>query len=138
MTPKTRKYRFLEHTADIKFQAFGKNLNKAFENAALAVSNVISRGKSIAKKSKKSVELEGNDQKSLLYNFIDEIVYLIDAENFITSKAKVRITGNSLKAEFFGDKADRYNLDIVKASTYAEMFIKEEKGKATIQMVVDV
>jgi SHS2 domain-containing protein len=30
--------RFLEHTADTKFRAYGKNLNEVFENAALAFS----------------------------------------------------------------------------------------------------
>ena len=30
------KFKYLPHTADIKFQAFGKTLDQAFENAALA------------------------------------------------------------------------------------------------------
>ena len=32
-----KKFIFLEHTADIKFQAFGKNLNECFENSAVAM-----------------------------------------------------------------------------------------------------
>ena len=39
------KYKFLEHTADIKFQAFGKTFEQAFENSALAVANIISKDK---------------------------------------------------------------------------------------------
>ncbi|MGB2763781.1 MAG: archease, partial [Candidatus Aminicenantaceae bacterium] len=33
---KVERYRFLEHTSDAKFQAFGNTLEEAFCNAALA------------------------------------------------------------------------------------------------------
>lgn len=137
-----KNYKFLEHTADVKFQAFGSSLDKAFENSASAVIEVITRKKKIPQKIKKSIKITGTDSKSLLYNFIEEILYLIDAENFITAKTKVKISGLNLSATLSGDKADKYSLDIVKAPTYAEMFIKQSKGKNkskfTIQMVVDV
>ena len=35
------KYKFLKHTADIKFQAFGKNIEDVFENSALALKESI-------------------------------------------------------------------------------------------------
>ena len=35
------KYKFLEHTADIKFQAFGKSIEKAFVNSAKAIVKTI-------------------------------------------------------------------------------------------------
>ena len=36
-----RKYEFLDHTADAKFRAYGKNLEQAFTNAALALTNLV-------------------------------------------------------------------------------------------------
>ena len=36
-----QKYKFLEHTADIKFQAFGKSLEEVFSNCAYAMFNSI-------------------------------------------------------------------------------------------------
>ena len=35
------KYRYLSHTADVKFRAYGQNLEEAFVNAALAMFNVM-------------------------------------------------------------------------------------------------
>ena len=35
------KYKFFEHTADAKFQAYGKSVEEAFSNAALAMFSVI-------------------------------------------------------------------------------------------------
>ncbi|RLG11686.1 archease, partial [Candidatus Pacearchaeota archaeon] len=35
------KYKFLEHTADIKFQAFGDSIEEVFKNSALALKEII-------------------------------------------------------------------------------------------------
>ncbi len=35
------RFKYLDHTADVKFQAYGKDLTEAFENAVLATTNVI-------------------------------------------------------------------------------------------------
>ena len=32
-----KRFKFLEHTADVKFQAFGNNLEEVFENSALRI-----------------------------------------------------------------------------------------------------
>ena len=39
------KFKFLEHTADAKFQAFGKNLEETFANAALALTKLMTDSK---------------------------------------------------------------------------------------------
>ena len=37
-----KKYEYFDVTADIGFKAYGNNLNEAFENAGLAIFNIIS------------------------------------------------------------------------------------------------
>ncbi|MEK6843858.1 MAG: archease [Nanoarchaeota archaeon] len=133
------KYKFLEHTGDIKFQAYGKTLNEVFENSVIAVSTYISRGKKIKSSKGKVIDVSGTDIESLFYNFLDEIIYLFDAENFIAAKAKITIRGNNLHAEFFGDDASNYkDLDQIKAATYAEMYIKKKASGWEAQAVLDV
>jgi SHS2 domain-containing protein len=80
----------------------------------------------------------GSDKESLLYNFIEELLYLVDAKAFVLSKIKVKIDGNSLKAELSGDGTANYNLDVVKAPTYAEIYVRGTSKGVEIQMVVDV
>ena len=137
---KNKKFKFLEHTADIKFRAYGESLNEIFENCALAVSNYLSRTKKIKNKNKKIIKLKGEDNESLLYDFLDELIYLLDAKNFVVSKAKVKIKDNSLEAEIFGDSVSNYkDLDYIKAATYSEMYIKRKKDKTwEAQVVLDV
>ncbi len=139
------KFEFLDHTADIKFKAYGSTLNEVFESAALAISKTITGEKKINPIKGKTINVSGTDMESLLYNFIDEILYLLDAEDFLISKTEVTIRGNNLKADLYGDKASKYlNLKHIKAPTYAEMYIKKVSDKSKsrehweIQMVLDV
>lgn len=136
-----KKFEFLEHTADIKFQAFGKTLVEVFENSVLAVSEVLSKGKKIKPMKIKKSSIEGKDNENFLYNLIEEVIYLFDAEEFITAKAKIKFDENvkSMKAEFWGDDSKKYkDLDHIKSVTYNEMFIKKDKDKYTAQVVLDV
>ena len=141
MTERTKaseKFKFLEHMADIKFQAYGNTLDEVFENIVLAFSDYASSGRKIKSVKGRIKNISGNDQESLLYNFLDELIYLLDAENFIVSKAKVLLRGNNLQAEFFGDDIKNYELKHIKAATYAEMHIKKNKDRWEAQIVLDV
>jgi len=133
-----KNYEFLEHTADIKIKVYGKLLNDIYENAVLAISEYISKEKKVESKKIKIINISGIDNNSLLYNFLEEIVYLIDAENFVVAKAKVNLRGNNLQAEFSGDDANKYALQQIKAATYAEMEIKKTKDNWEAQFVLDV
>ncbi len=87
------------------------------------------------------MNVKGKDEKSLLYNFLDEIIYLLDAKNFVVSHTKVKLSKDkkSLKAEAFGDDSQKYDdLDHIKAATYAEMEIKKVPSGWRIQAVMDV
>ncbi len=133
------KYKFLEHTADVKFQAFGKNLNEVFENSALALKETICDRAKIKEKRKVKVTAKGKDYEALLYRFLEEILYLLEAEGFVMAKARVKITGFRLTAVLAGDNTANYKFtNPVKAVTYNEMFIKKQKDKWVSQVVLDV
>lgn len=133
------KYKYLEHTADIKFQAFGKNLEEAFVNSAYAMMKVLFEGRVKGNKIKR-IKIKGIDEKSLLYNFLEEILFLLNTEYFLLSEvSRAEIKNNELTAELIGDDSRSYNLGLdIKAVTYNDMFIKREKSKFTIQVVIDI
>ncbi len=135
------KYTFLKHTADAKFQASGKNLEEAFTNAALAMTSIMFDVKKIKNKIEKSIYVEGRDEKQLLYNWLEELLFLFDTEGFVLKGViKLKIKGGVLQVEIVGDFSDgKYEmLGGIKAVTYSEMFIKKELGKVTVQVVVDI
>lgn len=136
-----KKYKYLEHTADIKFQAFGKTLGKAFENSALAMFNAMYDGK-VRKRIKKIIKVSGRDLESLLYKFLEEFLFLMDSEGFFMASCKVKIKQGKiyeLYAEAMGDEAKNYPISLdVKAVTYNNMFVRKEKDKYICQVVLDV
>ncbi|MDP6600203.1 MAG: archease [Candidatus Woesearchaeota archaeon] len=138
-----QKYKFLEHTADAKFQAYGNNMGEAFSNAALAMFSVITDTKKIKKKIKKEIKVKGTDLKSLLYNFLEELLFLLDTNSFLLNKIEkisIKKMGGkySLNATVAGDKADNYETSgDIKAVTYNEMEIKEN-DKVMVQIVLDL
>src|SRR3989344_1486847 len=134
------KYKFLKHTADVKFQAYGKTLEESFANAALAMFSVMTDVKKIKPIIKKEFNMKGIDQKQLLYKFLEEFLFLMDAKFLLLSKiTKIKIKDNKLNAVVYFDKADKYKTHgDVKAVTYQQMEIKKEKDKFIVQVVVDV
>ena len=131
------KYKYLEHTADIKFQAFGKTLEETFINAAYATINIISEDK-IKNKITKKIKVKGVDKKSLLYAFLEEILFLLNTEYFILGNVKeIKIKDKELTATLEGDNLENYKLGLdIKAVTYNDMFIKEKPF--IIQVVLDI
>ncbi len=133
-------YRFLEHMADVKFRAEGPTIEKAFISAADALNETIRGDIKILEQQEKSFEIEGKDAESLLYNFLEEFLFLLDAEDFLTARIKsISIKQNKLSCIIVGDNAEHYKFtNDVKAVTYNDMFVREENGKFICQVVLDV
>ncbi|MBS3133405.1 archease [Candidatus Woesearchaeota archaeon] len=139
------KYKYLPHTADAKFRAFGESLEEAFSNAALAVFNVMVDTNNVKGQVTKKIDAEGTDLQSLLYNFLEKFLILLDAENFFLAEVKkIKISGKEgsykIAAEVLGDDAAKYETigPQVKAITYNDMVVDNEKGNCFVQVVVDI
>ena len=135
------RYRFIEHTADIEFDAFGKSLEEVFSNCAYAFVESICRDKILEKK-KLKFEVEGNDLENLLYNFLEEFLVLFDFERFILgriSRISIDKENKKLICEVVGDIADNYEIiSHVKAVTYNSMFVREEGEGWRAHVVLDI
>lgn len=150
-------YEFLEHTADVKFRAEGASLGEMFVAAAEAMAETIRGDIKILESDERSFEVsskddsgepDGRDLVGLLYNFLEEFLFLLDAEDYLVAKIKeISITpldtkdrtGWKLKCVVVGDVAKNYKFtNDVKAVTYSDMFVMEDKGKFVCEVVLDV
>ena len=145
MIKMAKKYKFMPHTADAKFRAYGKNMEEAFENAAYALTDVMTDHRKVKAKVKKEISIESEDRKALLYDFLEKLIVLVDTDSFVLSKVEMlkikQVEGGfELKAKFSGDNViENYEIKTsIKAATYQEMEISEEKGKVMLQAVVDI
>ena len=135
------KFEYFEHTADVKFRSYGKDLQEAFANAAYALTNIITDYEKIEKKIEQSFSIEAEDEKALLYDFLEQFLILFDSENFVLKEiTEIKIENLKLSVKFTGDnELKKYDIHThVKAITYHEMEIIEEQGKVTIQAVPDI
>jgi|SRR3989344_3217503 len=137
-----KRFEFLEHTADIKIRVYGKTLGGIFENIVLALSSYIAKDVKVRNKIKKKILIESKNNEELVYRFIDELLFLLDAENFIACKSSVKMNlkDGKIECELEGDDTRKYKgLNHVKAATYAEMYVKQLKNKSwEAQFVIDV
>ena len=135
-------YKFLSHTADVKVLVEAESLEKAFEDASKALKETVSGKIKIKELIEQEFEVSGKDKEALLYNFLEEFLFLLDAEDFLLSrvkKIKLDKDNKRLKVVATGDKASDYGFsNDVKAITYNEMFVKEEGKKVKLQFVLDV
>lgn len=135
-------YKFLMHTADVKFQASGKTLEDVFIFSADALKETISGKTKIKNLMKKKIEIKSEDLSGLLYKFLEEFLFLLDAESFLFSKIEnIKIDEKKFKlsAIIVGDNVRGYKItNDVKAVTYNQMFVKKEKNLWKTQVVLDV
>ncbi|MBS7287413.1 MAG: archease [Candidatus Freyarchaeota archaeon] len=140
-------FRFLEHTADVKIEAEGETLEKAFEEAAKALYELMTDTSKIEPKVERKIEIEGKDLESLLYNWLEEFIYLTDSEGLVFSEINVkaiRKEGDDLyklvataNGEKFNPRKHVSKTD-VKAATYHEMEIDVKKNKVRLVFVLDI
>lgn len=134
-------YKYLKHTADVKFLATGKTLASAFISSAYATIDIVTNHKKVKGLVEHKISIKSEDTKSLLYDFLEKIIVLIDTDGFLLHEVKdLQISENTLNCVFVGDKNnDSYMIDkAVKAVTYQEMEIKKEKNIYLIQCVIDI
>jgi SHS2 domain-containing protein len=145
-----KKYTFLPHTADIKFQANGKTIEKAFENSALALKQVITNNQKIKQNKTRKIKIQAKDYENLLYDFLEEFLFLLDSKGFLLSKIqelkiikkKSRKNELILTSKIIGDNAKNYKIsNQVKAITFNQMKITiptNKKQDYQTQVVLDV
>ena len=102
-----KKYEYFEVTADIGFKAYGNNINEAFENAGLAMFNIITDTSDVSPSKEISFEITSEDEVSLLYDYLEELLFFHEIEFMLFCEFDVLIDENlHLKATIKGEEID--------------------------------
>ena len=141
-----QKFEFLEHTADIKFKAFGKTMQECFANAGKALNESMCGLESIKAKIAKPLELDADNAEELLHKFLEEVLFEIQVEGMLFKEFELKIgeTKNGrleLKGRIIGEKIDELIHEIkndIKAVTWNEFYLKKTSEGWECQAVVDV
>lgn len=139
-------YEFLEHTADAYVAAYGKDLAESFENAAVAMFDVMTEVEKVSPKVEDEVEVEAEDEYALLYNWLEALLVKSEIKGMLYSRFEVshlrqNKSGFKLEAKFWGEKFDpKKHLQkvSVKAVTYHRMEIIKRARRVTLRFILDI
>jgi len=129
--------------ADLLVEGHGATLNEAFEQVALAMYNAITPLEGISERETFKIEVDGSDMMSLLFNFLDELLFQEDLNGLVTRRLEVKVDPIRCKAcavcfgEHFSQKTHIAKI-LIKAVTYHLMEIKQIEDGWRIQLVFDI
>jgi SHS2 domain-containing protein len=143
---KTWKFEFLEHTADVYIAAHGQTLEEAFENAALAMFEVMTDTDKVSSDVEDSVEVEAEDEFALLYSWLEALLVKFETKNMLYSNFKISSIeetsdGFRIKAAVWGEKfnAEKHTQKVgVKAVTYHRMEIIKDIDTVRLEFILDI
>lgn len=141
-------YRILEDvaTADIAFEAWGKNMEEIFRAGADAVLGImIDNPESIALKERRTVNLSDPEVDMLFFDFLNELIYFKDAEQLLLRPEKIKISDEGFKkdmsAVLAGEPLDpgRHHMHVdVKAVTLHKFDLSKDEGGWKAFVILDI
>ena len=141
-------YSYLEDvgTADIAFEATGRDLPELFTAAADATINVmIDNLEAIEPRETRQIELSNDNVEMLLFDFLQELIYFKDTKRLLLRARETQIEQKGetyfLKANVAGERLDdtrhQQRAD-VKAVTLHGFSVKERDGGWKARVLLDI
>jgi len=137
-------HKFLEHTADVMVEAWGKNYAEALEESALALMETIADIKKIKKDGKKVriVEKAPNLDEIVVFSLSDVLTEseINDLFFYDCKVEKFEKIGNEwiVEMELLGRKSKKCAKTIVKGVTFCQIDVQKEQNKVKMTVVFDI
>ena len=119
----------------------GATKAQAFEQAALALSAVVTDPQTIEPRQPIEVECEAPDDELLLADWLNSLIYEMSARRMLFSRFSVELDGRRLRGRAWGESVDpaRHHPEVeIKGATYTALRVAQENGEWVAQTVVDV
>jgi tRNA nucleotidyltransferase (CCA-adding enzyme) len=129
------------HQADIGIKATADSLGKAFEDAAVGLTAIVTEPNNVAKIESVKIECSAENNELLLVDWLNSVIYEMAVRKMLFSRFEVRIENLKVSATIWGEKINQQKHSPAvepKAVTYNQLSVKNENGKWTVQCVVDV
>jgi len=130
------------HDADIGVRGFGSTIERAFEQAAYALTAVVTDPETVEPRTAVALSCDAPSDDDLLYEWLNSVVFAMATRRMLFRRFKVRIHGNRLRAVACGEPVDvarHAPAAEVKGATYTELKVARDPGGQWVaQCVVDV
>jgi SHS2 domain-containing protein len=137
----TGRWEHFPHGADIGVRGCGATKAEAFEQAALAMTAVVTDPAQVALRERIGLRCEAPDDELLLAEWLNALIYEMSTRKMLFGRFAVRFDGPVLTGEAWGEPVDvaRHRPAVeVKGATYTALRVAHDGEGWVAQTVVDV
>lgn len=137
----TPRWEHFSHEADVGVRGVGRTRDEAFEQAALALTAVITDPATVHGAEPVVVTATASDDELLLVDWLNALIYEMATRSLLFSRFEVRINDHRLEGRAWGEPVvgARHQPAVeVKGATYTALRVADEDGEWSAQCVVDV
>ena len=138
----TSRFEVVDHTGDLGVRVFGESLPRLFEQAAQALTFILTDPETVRTSETRKLLLEAKTDEELLITWLNELVYLFDIKGLLFKTYDVlSVHDHRLEALAQGESYDEGRHPIkttVKAATYHQLKIENDQGVWTAQVIFDL
>ena len=139
-------YKFLDHATDAIIEVTASNLKEAFSVTADAVINLTLDQNRVEEKTQREFSAKGKDLRYLLFNWIEEITFVLITEGLAIRRIDFDIVQENkdnykINAMACGEELDfkKHNFKVeIKAPTFYEMEIKNGSQGVFMKFLLDL
>ena len=135
------RWEHFPHDADMGVRGYGSTLSEAFEQAALALTAIVTDAP-VATVSTRTVSCRAADRELLLVEWLNAVIYEMAVTGMLFGRFSVVIDGTSLQATLRGEPLDtgrhRPACEPKGATLTMLRVVQESDGQWLAQCVVDV
>lgn len=137
----TSGWELFEHMADTGVRGRGATKAQAFEQAAMAVTAIVTDPAKVEPRDRVAIECDAPDDELLLCEWLNRVIFEMATRKMLFGRYSVRCDGSGISAEAWGEPVDveRHQPAVEpKGATYTALRVAREGGAWTAQTVVDV
>ncbi len=138
----TDGYRLIDHTADFGLEIFGTDPASLFEQAAMAISDLITDPATLKGTLRRIIEVEGDDWADLMVNWLRELLYCWNGEEQLIAGVTIdAIEPTRLSATVTSDDylPERHEIrNEIKAVTYHQIEVGPHEDGWMAKVILDM
>jgi tRNA nucleotidyltransferase (CCA-adding enzyme) len=138
----TAHWQHFDHDADIGVRGSGASLSEAFEQAALALTAIVTQINLVEPRQRIDIKVENRDIEMLFVDWLDSVIFEMATRKMLFSRFEIDIDADTLRARAWGEPVDvgkHHPAVEIKGATLTELQVaQKDDGKWIAQCVVDV
>ena len=135
------RWEHFPHVADMGVRGYGRSAAEAFEQAALGLTAVIIDPALVKARTPVAIECEAPDLEFLFFDWLNELLFLLDTERWLLARFDIALDEHSLRAECWGERIDEQRHELhgeVKAITYHQLKVVHQADGWLAEVILDI